>query len=334
MDSITTALSTATATIAAAPEQATITAQIATSTAIPSGYSVNYPHFVKWSSAPAAYVFAILTALITICMFRNLVTKAKARHTKMIYLYLFIWGLFRFVSFILRGYILTDNNGTQWSVYVAASILSSVGFMPLCEVMAFCTLEGSSLAFGFTTRQNKMYDLLIKFLFATFGTTVTAFAIDFTCNKPFGSNPKDYHGDLALREFGFDGLILLTVYALVGSLRNYLAVATTGKVPGAFVGRYRMMMGVIVFQAMLMIIKLTYTVYRAWNPYELRDEGVWYILSIFPEYIFVFFYVNHHFLKVYDDIEEHTKKAGDKESLESIGMDVKAEEGKVETPSV
>ncbi|KAI8838187.1 hypothetical protein BJ741DRAFT_663557 [Chytriomyces cf. hyalinus JEL632] len=267
---------------------------------------LNYARTVQWSSLEASYIFMAITVLMTFATIRNLIYSAKSKHTKMIYMYLLFWCIFRVAAFAVRAYILTDDRGQDFTLYKWASIISSVGFMPLAEVLAFCTLEGTALAYGFTNKTRSRFDLFVKALFATFGTTVTAFAIDFTCNKPFGSNPKDYPIDIVLREIGFNGLLLITIYTLFGSIRNMVAVVPHAKIPAIFVSRFRIMMIVVCFQSILMLIKLVYTTYRNWNPFQLRDEGIWYILSIAPEYVFVLFYLNHGFLKVYDDIERFT----------------------------
>ncbi|KAJ3221187.1 hypothetical protein HDU81_010825 [Chytriomyces hyalinus] len=265
----------------------------------------NYAKRVQWSSAEAAYIFMAIAVLMALVTIRNLVYKAKSKHTKTIYFYLLLWCIFRIIAFAVRGCILTGDNGQDFTLYKWASIVSSVGFMPLAEVLAFCTLEGTALAYGFTAKTRSRFDLLVKALFAVFGVSLTAFAIDFTCNKPFGSNPKDYTIDVVLREVGFNGLTLITLYTLFGSIRNMLAVVQHPNVPGMFVRRFRVMMGVVCVQSVLMVVKLVYSIYRNWNPFELRDEAIWYGLSIVPEYLFLVFYLNHGFLKVYDDIEQY-----------------------------
>ncbi|KAJ3244862.1 hypothetical protein HDU78_010339 [Chytriomyces hyalinus] len=265
---------------------------------------INYAKTVQWSSVEAAYIFMAIAVLMALVTIRNLVNKAKSKHTKTIYFYLLLWCIFRIIAFAVRGCILTGDNGEDFTLYKWASIVSSVGFMPLAEVLAFCTLEGTALAYGFTAKTRSRFDLLIKALFAVFGVSLTAFAIDFTCNKPFGSNPKDYLIDVVLREVGFNGLTLITLYTLFGSIRNMVAVVRHPNVPGMFVSRFRVMMAVVCVQSVLMVVKLVYSIYRNWNPYELRDEAIWYGLSIAPEYLFLVFYLNHGFLKVYDDIEQ------------------------------
>ncbi|KAJ3403351.1 hypothetical protein CcCBS67573_g06768 [Chytriomyces confervae] len=301
----TAATATATSLTHTATAVATVIAN-SSATSIRPAPILNYASTVQWSSVDAAYIFMAITVLMTIATVRNLIYSAKSKHTKMIYMYLLFWCIFRVAAFAVRGYILTDDRGQDFTLYKWASIISSVGFMPLAEVLAFCTLEGTALAYGFTNKTRSRFDLFVKALFATFGTTVTAFAIDFTCNKPFGSNPKDYPIDIVLREIGFNGLLLITIYTLFGSIRNMVAVVPHAKVPAIFVSRFRVMMIVVCFQSILMLVKLVYTTYRNWNPFQLRDEGVWYILSIAPEYVFVLFYLNHGFLKVYDDIERFT----------------------------
>ncbi|KAJ3403352.1 hypothetical protein HDU80_004251 [Chytriomyces hyalinus] len=265
---------------------------------------INYAKTVQWSSVEAAYIFMAIAVLMALVTIRNLVYKAKSKHTKTIYFYLLLWCIFRIIAFAVRGCILTGDNGEDFTLYKWASIVSSVGFMPLAEVLAFCTLEGTALAYGFTAKTRSRFDLFVKALFAVFGVSLTAFAIDFTCNKPFGSNPKDYLIDVVLREVGFNGLTLITLYTLFGSIRNMVAVVRHANVPGMFVSRFRVMMGVVCVQSVLMVVKLVYSIYRNWNPYELRDEAIWYGLSIAPEYLFLVFYLNHGFLKVYDDIEQ------------------------------
>ncbi|TPX77678.1 hypothetical protein CcCBS67573_g01039 [Chytriomyces confervae] len=266
-------------------------------------FALNYAKAARWSSTAAAYCFMGLAILMALAMIRNLIYTAKSRHTKIVYSVLLAWCVIRTAGFALRGYILTDDHGQDLTLFKWVAILGGVGFMPLAQVLALCTLEGSALAFGSTPKARKPFDRLIRLLFVVSAVTLAAFVIDFTCNKPLGSNVKDYTVDLVLREIGFNGLILIALYTLLGSIRNIFAVVKQGKVPAVFVPRFRMMMVVVGFQSVLMLIKLVFTTYRNWNPFELRDEWIWYLLSIGPEFLLVLCYMHHGFLKVYDDIE-------------------------------
>ncbi|KAI8837962.1 hypothetical protein BJ741DRAFT_602400 [Chytriomyces cf. hyalinus JEL632] len=306
--------STATSTVATATATAILHTATALATAVTNAsatssrpsFVLNYAKIVRWSSVEAAYIFMAVALLMGLATLRNLIYGAKSNHTKFIYAVLMAWCVFRTAGFAVRGYILTDDRGQDVTLYKWAAILGNVGFMPLAQVLAFCSLEGTALAYGFLQKTMKRSDLLVRLLFGIFGGTVMAFAIDYTCNKPFGSNVKDYTVDLVLREIGFNGLILITVVSLLGSVANIRAVVPQGNVPTVFVPRFRMMMIVVCVQSVLMLIKLVFTTYRNWNPFELRDEVIWYVLSIAPEYLFMLCYMNHGFLKVYDDIERYT----------------------------
>ncbi|KAJ3240831.1 hypothetical protein HDU81_002684 [Chytriomyces hyalinus] len=305
---------TATSTIATATATALVHTATALSTAVTNAsatstrpsFVLNYAKAVRWSSVEAAYIFMAVALLMGVATMRNLIYSAKSTHTKLIYGVLMAWCAFRTGGYAVRGYILTGDRGQDVTLYKWAAILGNVGFMPLAQVLAFCTLEGTALAYGFPKNLRKRYDLLVRLMFGIFGGTVAAFAIDYTCNKPFGSNVKDYTVDLVLREIGFNGLILITVVSLLGSIWNIHVVVPQGNVPVVFVPRYRVMMIVVCFQSVLMLIKLVFTTYRNWNPYELRDEWISYVLSIAPEYLLMLFYMTHGFLKVYDDIERYT----------------------------
>ncbi|KAJ3247683.1 hypothetical protein HDU78_003489 [Chytriomyces hyalinus] len=274
-------------------------------------FAPNYAKAARWSSTAAAYCFMCLAILMALAMIRNLIYTAKSRHTKIVYSVLLAWCVIRTAGFALRGYILTDDHGQDVTLFKWVTILGGVGFMPLAQVLALCTLEGSALAFGSTPKARKPFDRLIRLLFVVSAVTLAAFVIDFTCNKPLGSNVKDYTVDLVLREIGFNGLILIALYTLLGSIRNIFAVVPQGKVPAVFVPRFRMMMIVVCFQSVLMLIKLVFTTYRNWNPLELRDEWIWYLLSIGPEFLLVLCYMHHGFLKVYDDIERSKLELAD-----------------------
>ncbi|KAJ3240830.1 hypothetical protein HDU81_002683 [Chytriomyces hyalinus] len=282
----------------------TVTAPTASSVhASRRAFAINYAKLARWSSTAAAYSFMGIAILMALAMARNLIFGAKTRHTKAVYSFLLLWCIVRTAGFALRGYILTDDHGQDLTLFKWATILGGVGFMPLAQVLALCTLEGSALAFGSTPKARKPFDRLVRLLFVVSAATLAAFVIDFTCNKPLGSNVKDYTVDLVLREIGFNGLILVALYTLLGSIRNILTVVPQGKVPTVFVLRFRTMNVVVCFQSVLMLIKLGFTTYRNWNPLELRDEWIWYVLGIAPEYLLVLCYMNHGLLRVYDDIE-------------------------------
>ncbi|KAJ3076895.1 hypothetical protein HDU98_010990 [Podochytrium sp. JEL0797] len=269
----------------------------------PPGYVPNFALLAAWDSSTAAYIFMGLAILFTVCTLRNLIFFAKTKHTKAVYFYLLMWCFARVAAFALRGYALTGENGDDYGHYEAAQIILSIGFMPLAEVLTFNIAEASTLIYELSHRTYLRLRILIMVLFVVFGTSVTAYVIDFTINRPFGSNAKNFHGDLILRELGFNGLFLITLYTLFASIRNSLAVTTKHHIPTRYAGKMRTMMRIVAFQSFLMIIKLSYITYRNWNPENLRDEKYWYTLSISPEMIYMSFFVSHTFLDVYDSVE-------------------------------
>ncbi|KAI8617851.1 hypothetical protein BC830DRAFT_1166664 [Chytriomyces sp. MP71] len=273
---------------------------------------INYAKTVKWQSPATAFLFFVLSLIMTACVIRNLIYWAKTRHTKTVYVYLLLWAISRVVCFLMRGYILLDDNGTSYSLYQWTSIVLSLGFMPLAEAMSVVTIESSALVYGWPRKLAVRLDLLVKLLFITFGSCIAAFVMDFTLNQPFGSLVKDYTKDLVLREFGFNGLILLTIYTLVGSLFNLAHAPRHGHIPASLLPRFRLMMAITALQSVFILVKLIFTSYRNWNPYEARDEGLAYGLSFLPEYLFMLFYCSHQFLAVFDEIEAHERQEPEK----------------------
>ncbi|KAJ3244861.1 hypothetical protein HDU78_010338 [Chytriomyces hyalinus] len=226
----------------------------------------------------------------------------------------------------MRGYILTGDNGENYSFYQWTNIVSSLGFMPLSEAMAVITVEGCALVFGFSKKLASRLDLIVKLLFITFGCCVAGSVMDFTLNRPFGSNMKDYTTDLVLREVGFNGLILLTLFAAVGCTVNMMYAVVTWRISTKLVLRFNLLMCVTAFQAILILIKLAYISYRNWNPLELRSEAAWYAFSIVPEYIVVLFYVSHFFASVFDKAHcDDGKEADAIRELEAGTPDLRAD---------
>ncbi|TPX69732.1 hypothetical protein CcCBS67573_g06770 [Chytriomyces confervae] len=288
--------------------------------------SINYASAAQWDSPEIAYLFLALTVIASACIFRNLIFKAKTRQTKAIYIYLSIWCIARVACFAMRGYILTGDNGENYSFYQWTSIVSSLGFMPLSEAMAVITVEGCALVFGFSKKLASRLDLTVKLLFITFGCCVAGSVMDFTLNRPLGSNMKDYTTDLVLREVGFNGLILLTLFAAVGCTVNMMYAVVTWRISTKLVLRFNLMMCVTAFQAILILIKLVYISYRNWNPLELRSEAAWYAFSIMPEYIVVLFYVSHFFASVFDKAHcDDGKEADAIRELEAGTPDLRAD---------
>ncbi|KAJ3403353.1 hypothetical protein HDU80_004252 [Chytriomyces hyalinus] len=288
--------------------------------------SINYASAAQWDSPEIAYLFLALTVIASACIFRNLIFKAKTRQTKAIYIYLSIWCLARVACFAMRGYILTGDNGENYSFYQWTNIVSSLGFMPLSEAMAVITVEGCALVFGFSKTLASRLDLTVKLLFITFGCCVAGSVMDFTLNRPLGSNMKDYTTDLVLREVGFNGLILLTLFAAVGCTVNMMYAVVTWRISTKLVLRFNLMMCVTAFQAILILIKLAYISYRNWNPLELRSEAAWYAFSIMPEYIVVLFYVSHFFASVFDKAHcDDGKEADAIRELEAGTPDLRAD---------
>ncbi|KAI8828854.1 hypothetical protein BJ741DRAFT_624759 [Chytriomyces cf. hyalinus JEL632] len=287
---------------------------------------LNYAMLVKWNSAPAAWGFMALTVAMTFAVTYNLVYQAKTFHSKAVYVYLLLWCVARITCFALRGATLIGDNGQNYALYQWSSMVAALGFMPLAEAMAVVTVESSAMVYGMRRKTAKMWDLTVKVFFIFFGVCVAGFVFDYTLNKPFGSNVKDYSHLIALREIGFNGLILLTVYTLVGSIFNLVDTVRKMKIPSEFWNRFRMLMAVTIFQSLLILAKLAYTSYRNWNPAELRDEHIWYIVSIVPEYIFMCFYCTHYFLRVFDDIElKHGKYSAEQGKWVKTGQDWEAD---------
>ncbi|KAJ3264355.1 hypothetical protein HDU77_008787 [Chytriomyces hyalinus] len=267
--------------------------------------SINYAHLVQWQSSTAAFIFTALAALITVCITRNLIQKAKSKHSKMIYIYLLFWCIFRVTAFSLRAFILTDDNGENYKTYQWTSIIASLGFMPLAEVLAFCALKSLALMYGFSNQKLHRLDLAIKLCFLVFGGLLTAFVVDYTMNKPFGSDPKGYAGLVVCREIGFNGLMLITLTALVVSFGNMRpSVLCRTQIPPHLVTAFTRMNGMVCVQAVLMVVKLVYTMYRNWNPSQGRSEVLWYAIGMAPEFVFLLWYVRHDtLLSVFDEVE-------------------------------
>ncbi|KAJ3282139.1 hypothetical protein HDU79_010159, partial [Rhizoclosmatium sp. JEL0117] len=290
------------------------TATNATTPHYPPGYIPDYPRLVKWDSLPAAYIYMTLTLIMTFTTLRNLIFHAKTKHTKAVYIYLLFWCIFRFAAFAMRAYALSDNHGENYSTYTSTQIVLSIGFMPLAEVLTFNIAEASTLIYELGHRTYVRIRVLIMICFVTFGSCITAFVIDFTLNKPFGSNAKSFTTDVVLREVGFNGLFLIVVYTFFAGMRNAVAVGRTKHIPVEFVKRVRGMMWIVVGQSALMIVKMVYITYRNWNPSEFREEGWWYALSITPEYLYMLVFLTHGCLDVYDDVEGVLGEDGERKS--------------------
>ncbi|KAJ3003948.1 UNVERIFIED_CONTAM: hypothetical protein HDU68_005418 [Siphonaria sp. JEL0065] len=269
----------------------------------PPGYVPDWPRLAAWDSDYTAFTYMGLSVVMTLAVLRNLIFFAKTKHTKAVYLYLMFWCLFRLAAFAMRGYMLVDSHGQSLDTYKSTQIVLSIGFMPLAEVLTFNVAEASTLIYELSHRTYIRLRILIMICFVVFGTAVTAFVIDFTLNKPFGSNAKDFSIDLILREIGFNGLFLIVIYTFFASIRNALAITSKKHIPEQHVARMRQMMWIVCFQSFLMIVKLCYITYRNWNPAELRDERWWYLVSISPEFLYMLFFVSHRFMDVYDDVE-------------------------------
>ncbi|KAI9324355.1 hypothetical protein BDR26DRAFT_1014827 [Obelidium mucronatum] len=283
----------------------------------PPGYIPNWPHLASWDSESAAYTYMGLTVITTIAVLRNGFFFANIKHTKAVYIYLFLWCLFRLTAFGMRGHVLHGNNGENLDTYKHTQIVLSIGFMPLAEALTLNIAESSTLIYELSHRTYIRLRILIIFLFLTFGISLTAFVIDFTMNKPFGANAKDYATDLILREVGFNGLFLITIYTFVAAIRNAIAITRKKHIPTEYVTRMRKMMWIVCGQSALMMVKLGYITYRNWNPQELKEEWVWYMWSVTPEFLYVLPCLRHGFvLSVFDDVEgvvgedgEHTDVA-------------------------
>ncbi|ORY31572.1 hypothetical protein BCR33DRAFT_771820 [Rhizoclosmatium globosum] len=298
----------------------------------PPGYIPDYPRLSAWDSPSAAFVFMAATIVITGLTIRNLFFSAKTQHSKSVYVYLLFWCTFRIVAFAMRGHDLLGTNGQDYEVYKYTQIVLSIGFMPLAEVLCFNVAEASTLIYELSHKTYIRLRILVSVLFVVFGTCVTAYVMDFTLNKPFGSNAKDYETDLVLREVGFNGLFLITIYTLFAAIRNSLAIVSKHHIPPSYMTRMRTMMRIVAFQSILMIIKLIYITYRNWNPKEFRDEVWWYVLSITPEYVFMLFFLKHDwFMSVYDEVEmvvgedgnrdEEKGEAGKKEEVTTVEVE-------------
>ncbi|KAI8837960.1 hypothetical protein BJ741DRAFT_648331 [Chytriomyces cf. hyalinus JEL632] len=309
---------TATATVSALAASSTGTAANTTTPKSPTTTRrLNYATLAQWNSPEIAYLFLALTLLMTVCIFRNLIFKAKTIQTKTVYVYLCIWGLARAACFAMRGYIVTGSNGENYSLFQWANIVASLGFMPLAEAMAVITVEGFAIVFGFSKKLASRLDILVKALFITFGCCVAGSVMNFTLNRPFGSNMKDYTTDLVLREIGFNGLIVLTLFSGIGCSINLGYAVVTRRISTKLAVRFNLMMVVTILQSVLILVKLVYITYRNWNPQQLRDETAWYTISILPEYIFVMFYVSHFFARVFDDIYSEMKESAKIRDLEA-----------------
>ncbi|KAI9324360.1 hypothetical protein BDR26DRAFT_925878 [Obelidium mucronatum] len=186
----------------------------------PPGYIPDWPRLASWDSHFTAYTFMVLSVVTTLALIRNLVFFAKTKHTKSVYLYLLIWCLFRLAAFAMRGFALTDSNGQSYETYKSTQIVLSIGFMPLAEVLTFNVAEASTLIYELSHRTYIRLRILITICFVVFETAVTAFVIDYTLNKPFGSNVSDFTTDIVLREIGFNGLFLIVIYTFFASIRN------------------------------------------------------------------------------------------------------------------
>ncbi|KAJ3246856.1 hypothetical protein HDU77_008803 [Chytriomyces hyalinus] len=312
---------TATATVSALAASSTGTAN--TTTPKSPTRRLNYATLAQWNSPEIAYLFLALTILMTACILRNLIFKAKTIQTKTVYVYLSIWGLARVACFAMRGYSVTGSNGENYSFFQWANIVASLGFMPLAEAMAVITVEGFAIVFGFSKKLASRLDILVKALFITFGCCVAGSVMNFTLNRPFGSNMKDYTTDLVLREIGFNGLILLTLFSGIGCSINLVYAVVTRRISTKLVLRFNLMMVVTIVQSVLILVKLVYITYRNWNPQQLRDETAWYTISILPEYIFVMFYVSHFFARVFDDIYSEMNESAVIRDLEAATPDLR-----------
>ncbi|KAJ3135980.1 hypothetical protein HK100_002111 [Physocladia obscura] len=205
----------------------------------PPGYIPNYALLAHWDSKSAAFTFMTIAFVFLLFMVRNIIYFAKSGHTRSVYAYLILWSIFRIVALALRGAAVTDDNGQTFALYQWAQISASVGFMPLAEVLIFNLLEITIIIFNLKPSTRLRWKIGASAIFAFFVLCVCIYVFDFTLNKPFGSNPKDYTGDIVLREIGFNGLLLITVYALVGSLRNLFFLGRTGNVAPEFVPKIR-----------------------------------------------------------------------------------------------
>ncbi|KAJ3076893.1 hypothetical protein HDU98_010988 [Podochytrium sp. JEL0797] len=287
----------------------------------PLGYVSNYPRLASWNSAAAAFAFMSVFAVMGCVVTYNMIFLARSRHTKSIYLYLLAFCIMRITAFALRGYTLIDTNGQDFTAYQYAQIIVSVGFMPLAEVLTFNVAKSSAIIYQLPQRKYILLRVLVAVLFLLFGACVTYYVIDFTVNKPFGAKVPDYPIDLWLREIGFNGLFLICIYTLFGSLRNaFVAHKKPHQIPVQHLPRLKTMLLIVAFQSFLMVIKLSYITYRNWRPQEFKQEFAWYALSIAPELVFMLFFMTNRWLQVFDDIfEEMDKKVSGEEELGDVG---------------
>ncbi|KAJ3076896.1 hypothetical protein HDU98_010991 [Podochytrium sp. JEL0797] len=268
----------------------------------PPGFVPNYPNLASWYSQSAAFVLLTILVFFLPVFVYNMTMLARTKHTKVIYGYLILWTLLRIVAFALRGYDLLEGHGSDYSDYQAAQIIISVGFMPLAEILAFNVAESSAIIYQHSKKFYTYLRAFIFFCFIFFGTCVAVYVFDFTLNKPFGADARNYTGDIVVREIGFDGLFCICVYTLFASLRNSYHLRQKDHVADDLVPRLRQMMYLVCFQSCLMVIKLSYITYRNWQPTEFKFESWYYLLSLIPEFIFVLPFLSFHFLKIYDDI--------------------------------
>ncbi|KAJ3135982.1 hypothetical protein HK100_002113 [Physocladia obscura] len=279
----------------------------------PPGYIPNYALLASWNSASAAFAFMGVAIVFFVLILRNAIYFAKTLHTRAAYGYLLIWCVFRIVALAMRGNAVSGDNGQTVALYQWAQIAASIGFMPLAKVLLFNLLESTIVIFNLKASTRLRWKIEENIAFAFFVLCVCIYVFDFTLNKPFGSNAKDYTGDIVMREIGFNGLLLFTVYSFFGSIRNLYLVSRTGNVDDGFIPKIK--------RALLMIIKLLYITYRNWNPDELKAEKYWYGLSITPEVLYMLFFCSHRFLDVFDKIEAHETKGRSAKASPKIQSD-------------
>ncbi|KAJ3072825.1 hypothetical protein HDU98_002849, partial [Podochytrium sp. JEL0797] len=282
----------------------------------PPGYIPNFAKLASWSSPTTAFLFLATTLLLSLLILRNLLFRAKSLQTRTVYVYLLLWGLFRIVAFAMRGHVLLGDNGQNEAAYQWAQVAASVGFMPLAKVLTLNVLEGTTFAYSLHTRTRHRLKILVSVSFILFVACVCGYVFDFTLNKPFGSKVADYPADLVLRELGFNGLLAITVYSLIGAVRNAVKLLKVGKMDPEvhgldleFVRRVNLVMYLVAGQAGLMIVKLSYITYRNWNPDEFRDEKYWYLVSITPEILYVLCFCPARVLSVFDEMDAKREKA-------------------------
>ncbi|KAJ3066901.1 hypothetical protein HDU98_009845 [Podochytrium sp. JEL0797] len=285
---------------------------------LPPGFKIDYPMFASWYSEAAAWICMCILIVMMGVMAFNLVYLAKTGHSKMIYAYLIMYCVLRIVAFAIRGYDLVGDHGQNFSDYKAAMILISLGFMPLAEILGFNVLETSSIIYKYTHSTYKKLKILLLFLFVTFGSCVAIYVFDFVLNKPFGAKTDLYRTDLVLREFGFDGLFGICIFALFASLHNAYKISSAPHIATEFKPRLRNVMFLVAFQSCLMCIKLAYTTYRNWRPESFKSECGWYLLSIMMEMLYVVPFMSHRWLSVYDDIYSKEEECERKEGVEEM----------------